>query len=142
MWKYHFWSHVKLFFEIKIPDQIFKTPIGKWILVQEMNCIYENTRGFKCVFVSSYKKTLLRRWIMLGRKHDWMRNSLFHWSLGKEVQQQRSYANMNTSMITHKGAKHLVIIDWNFWNLSIIHSPRQRASLQQSIEVICRSFST
>jgi hypothetical protein len=32
---------------------------------------------------------------------------------------------MNTGMITHKGAKHLTIIDWNFWNLSIIHSPRQ-----------------
>jgi hypothetical protein len=32
---------------------------------------------------------------------------------------------MNIDMITHKGAKHLVIIDWNFWNLSIIHSPQQ-----------------
>jgi len=89
-----------------MPDQIFKTPIGKLILVKEMNCVYEITRGFKNVFVSSYKK-------MLGREHDWMTNSLFHWNLGKEVQQQRSYANMNTGMITHKGAKHLVIIDWN-----------------------------
>jgi hypothetical protein len=28
---------------------------------------------------------------------------------------------MNTGMIAYKGAKHLAIIDWNFWNLSIIH---------------------
>ena len=32
---------------------------------------------------------------------------------------------MNTGMITYKEAKHLTIIDWNFWNISIIHSPRQ-----------------
>jgi hypothetical protein len=32
---------------------------------------------------------------------------------------------INTNMIIHKGAKHLAIIDWNFWNLSIIHSSRQ-----------------
>jgi len=25
---------------------------------------------------------------------------------------------MNTGMITHKGAKHLAIINWNFWNHS------------------------
>jgi len=51
----------QIIFEIKIPDQIFKTPIGKWILVQEMNCIYEITRGFKGVFVSSYKKNSLNQ---------------------------------------------------------------------------------
>jgi hypothetical protein len=33
--------------------QFFKTPIGK-----EMNGVYKITGGFKCVFVSSYKKTL------------------------------------------------------------------------------------
>jgi hypothetical protein len=64
-------------------DQFFRTPIGKWILVKGMNWVYEITRGFKSVFVSSYKKTLLSRWIMLSREHDWMTNSLFHWSLGK-----------------------------------------------------------
>ena len=32
---------------------------------------------------------------------------------------------MNIGMVTHKRAKHLAIIDWNFQNLSIIHSPRQ-----------------
>jgi hypothetical protein len=64
-------------------DQFFRTPIGKWILVKGMNWVYEITRGFKSVFVSSYKKTLLIRWIMLSREHDWMTNSLFHWSLGK-----------------------------------------------------------
>ena len=32
---------------------------------------------------------------------------------------------MNTGMITYKGAKHLAIIDWNFWNLSIIYSSQQ-----------------
>jgi hypothetical protein len=42
-----------------------------------MNCIYEITKGFKDVFVSLYKKTLSEKWIMLGRKHDWMTNSLF-----------------------------------------------------------------
>jgi len=77
-----------------MPDQIFKTPIKKLIMVKEMNCVYEITLGFKSVFVSSYKKTLLIRWIMLGREHDWMTNSLFHWSLGEEVQQPRSYANI------------------------------------------------
>jgi len=76
-------EHQIIFFEIKIPDQVFKTPIGKWILVQEMNCVYEITRGFKGVFVSSYKKTPLIRWIMLGREQDWMTNSLFHWNFGK-----------------------------------------------------------
>jgi hypothetical protein len=83
MSKILFLNKHQIIFEIKMPDQFFKTPIGKWILVQEMNCIYEITQGFKGVFVSSYKKTLLIRWIMLGREHDWMTNSLFHWSLGK-----------------------------------------------------------
>jgi len=48
----------QIIFEIKTPDQIFKTPIGKLILVKEMNCVYEITKGFKDVFVSLYKKTL------------------------------------------------------------------------------------
>jgi hypothetical protein len=30
---------------------------------------------------------------------------------------------INIGMVTHKGAKYLAIIDWNFQNLSIIHSP-------------------
>jgi hypothetical protein len=38
-----------------MPDQIFKTPIGKLILVKEMNCVYEIVQGFKDVFVSLYK---------------------------------------------------------------------------------------
>jgi len=37
---------------------------------------------------------------------------------------------MNTGMIAYKGAKHLTIIDWNFWNHSFSLT---RASLQQSI---------
>jgi len=41
-----------------MPDQFFKTPIGKLISVKEMNDVYEIMRGFKSVFVSSYKKTL------------------------------------------------------------------------------------
>jgi len=61
MSKISFLDKHQIIFEIKIPDQFFKTPIGKWILVQDMNCVYEITRGFKGVFVSSYKKTLLRR---------------------------------------------------------------------------------
>jgi hypothetical protein len=28
--KYHFWINIKLFFEIKMLDQFFKTPIGNW----------------------------------------------------------------------------------------------------------------
>jgi hypothetical protein len=67
----------------KCQINFFKTLIGKLILVKEMNCVYEITRGFQSVFVSSYKKTLLR--IMLGRKHDWTTNLLFHWNFGKEV---------------------------------------------------------
>jgi len=51
----------QIIFEIKMPDQIFKTPIGKLILVKEMNCVYEITRGFKSVFVNFYKKTFLIR---------------------------------------------------------------------------------
>jgi len=96
MSKILFLNKHQIIFEIKTPDQIFKTPIGKLILVWEMNCVYEIAQGFKDVFMSLYKKTLLIRWIMLSREHDWMTNSLFHWNLGKEVQQQRSYANMNT----------------------------------------------
>jgi len=37
---------------------------------------------------------------------------------------------MNTGMIAYEGAKHLTIIDWNFWNHSFSLT---RASLQQSI---------
>jgi hypothetical protein len=77
-----------------MPDQFFKTPIGKLILVKVLNRVYEITWGFKSVFVSSYKKTLSRKWIMLGRKHDWMTKSLFHWNFENEVQQQRTYANI------------------------------------------------
>jgi len=33
----------QIIFEIKMPDQIFKTPIGKLILIKEMNCVYEIT---------------------------------------------------------------------------------------------------
>jgi hypothetical protein len=41
-----------------MPDQFFKTPTGKLILVKEMNCVYEIVQGFKDVFVSLYKKAL------------------------------------------------------------------------------------
>jgi hypothetical protein len=41
--KISFLNKQQIIFEIKMPDQIFKTPIGKWILVQEMNCVYEIT---------------------------------------------------------------------------------------------------
>ena len=81
--KYCFWINIKLFLKSKCQINFFKTLIGKLILVKEMNCVYEITRGFQSVFVSSYKKTLLR--IMLGRKHDWTTNLLFHWNFGKEV---------------------------------------------------------
>jgi len=43
----------QIIFEIKMQVQFFKTPIRKLILVKEMNCVYEVTRGFKSVFVSS-----------------------------------------------------------------------------------------
>jgi hypothetical protein len=46
---------------------------------------------------------------------------------------------MNTGMIKYKAAKDLAIIDWNFWNHSFSLT---KASFQQSIEVICRSFLT
>jgi hypothetical protein len=81
--KYCFWINIKSFLKLKCQINFFKTPIGKLILVKEMNCVYEITRDFQNVFMSSYKKTLLR--IMLGRKHDWMTNLLFHWNFGKEV---------------------------------------------------------
>ena len=45
---------------------------------------------------------------------------------------------MNTGMIVYKGAKHLAIIDWNFWNHPFSST---RASFQQLVEVICRPFS-
>ena len=41
--KYHFFNKHQIIFEIKMPDQIFKTPTGKLILVKEMNCLYEIT---------------------------------------------------------------------------------------------------
>jgi hypothetical protein len=85
MSKISFLNKHQITFEIKMPDQFFKTPIGKLILVKVMNWIYEIAQGFKDVFVSLYKKTLSEKWIMLGRKHDWMTNSLFHWNFGKEV---------------------------------------------------------
>jgi len=91
--KYYFWINIKLFFEIKMPDQFFKTPTGKLILVKEMNCIYEIVQGFKDVFVSLYKKALSEKWIKLNRKHDWMTNSLFSLKLWK-IQQQRTYDNI------------------------------------------------
>ena len=75
-------------------DQFLKIPIGKLILVKVLNHVYEITWGFKSLFMNSYKKTLSRKWIMLGRKYDWMTNSLFHWNFEKEVQQQRTYANI------------------------------------------------
>jgi len=82
--KHRFWINIKLFFKSKCQiNFFFKTPIGKLILVKEMNYIYEIAQGFKDVFVSFYKKTLSEKWIMLGCKHDWMINSLFSLKLWK-----------------------------------------------------------
>jgi len=41
--KISFLNKQQIIFEIKMPDQNFKTPIGKLILVKEMNCVYEIT---------------------------------------------------------------------------------------------------
>jgi hypothetical protein len=46
---------------------------------------------------------------------------------------------INTGIVTHKGAKHLAIIVWNFWNFSNSFS-LTKASFQQFVEVICRPF--
>jgi hypothetical protein len=40
--KYFFNKH-QIIFEIKMPDQFFKTPIGKLILVKVLNRVYEIT---------------------------------------------------------------------------------------------------
>jgi len=37
MSKISFLNKHQIIFEIKMPDQFFKTPIGKWILVKEIN---------------------------------------------------------------------------------------------------------
>jgi len=58
MSKILFLNKHQILFEIKMPDQFFKTLTGKLILVKEMNCIYEIVQGFKDVFVSLYKKAL------------------------------------------------------------------------------------
>jgi len=41
MSKISFLNEHQIIFEIKMPDQFFKTPIGKLILVKEMNWAYE-----------------------------------------------------------------------------------------------------
>ena len=53
-----------------MPDQFFKTTIGKLILVKEMNCVYKIVQGFKDVFVNLYKKTLSETMNNANRKHD------------------------------------------------------------------------
>jgi hypothetical protein len=58
MSKILFLNKHQIIFEIKMPDQFFKTPTGKLILVKEMNYVYEIVQGFKDVFVSLYKKVL------------------------------------------------------------------------------------
>jgi len=83
MSKILFLNKHQIIFEIKMPDQFFKTPTGKLILVKEMNYVYEIVQGFKDVFVSLYKKVLSEKWIKLNRKHDWMTNSLFSLKLWK-----------------------------------------------------------
>jgi hypothetical protein len=62
MSKILFLNKHQFIFEIKMPDQFFKTPTGKLILAKEMNCVYEIAQGFKDVFVSLYKKTLNDAW--------------------------------------------------------------------------------
>jgi hypothetical protein len=49
--------------------QFFKTQIGKLILVKEMNCIYEVTRGFKSVFVSKDTIEGQKQRLILARLH-------------------------------------------------------------------------
>ena len=69
MSKILFLNKHQIIFEIKMPDQFFKTPTGK--------------QSFKDVFVSLYKKALSEKWIKLNRKHDLMTNSLFSLKLWK-----------------------------------------------------------
>jgi len=56
--------------------QFFKTPMGKLILVKEMNCVYEITRGFKNVFVSSLERTLFRMFGCNSTKETHLKNKL------------------------------------------------------------------
>ena len=53
MSKISFLNEHQIIFEIKMPDQFFKTPIGKWILVKEINYVYEIMRGCKGIFSGS-----------------------------------------------------------------------------------------
>ena len=53
MSKILFLNKHQFIFEIKMSDQFFRTPIGKWILVKEINYVYEIMRGCKGIFSGS-----------------------------------------------------------------------------------------
>jgi hypothetical protein len=101
-------------------------------LVKTINWVYEIMQDYKDVFMSFYREPLSGCLVVNQRKrHNWKTNSLFHWILEKRLNNKdfmlTSWA-MITSKVIYKMAKHVAIINWNFWNLPIV--PLLRTPLQ------------
>jgi len=83
--KYHFWINIKLFFEIKMPDQFFfKTQIGKLIFGKKrwIASMRSHKASTMCLWIF-IRKLSQKKWIMLIVNTIEWQTHYFHWNFRK-----------------------------------------------------------